>query len=383
MMESIAIPPQILYLVVIFTLLLVPKILQRFKIPSPLTCFGLGIAVSLYTAEFNHDPTIGLLAILGISSLFLFAGLEVDLQELKKGLGSLIGHLLIRGLLLILCICIGIHYFHFSWQISSLLVLALLTPSTGFIMDSLPSLGLNENERFWVTSKAISGELLALVLLFVILKSDSYATLVNSSGILLAIAFGLPLLLIMLGRYVIPYAPGSEFSLLIMVGIIAAYLTKQIGVYYLVGAFLTGFVARQLRIKMPNLASEVNLHAIKLFASFFVPFYFFYSGMKVPPGTFVIDALWLGLLISAVLIPLRILSVTWQRILIQKDTFKTASNVSIALTPTLIFTLVLASILYEQFGISEVLFGALLVYAGLTTIVPSYLLSKPIPLDLD
>jgi hypothetical protein len=105
--------------------------------------------------------------------------------------------------------------------------------------------------------------------------------------------------------------------------------------------------------------------------------------MKVPSGTFVIDALWLGLVISIVLIPLRILSVTFQRMWIQKDTFKTASNVSVALTPTLIFTLVLATILYDRFGISEVLFGALLVYAGLTTIVPSYLLSKPIKLDLE
>ena len=382
-MQNILIPSQILYLVVIFTLLLFPKILQRFKIPAPLTCFALGIGVSLYTTEFIHDPTIGLLAILGISSLFLFAGLEVDLHELKKGLGSIVGHLLIRGLLLLVCIWICMHYFNFSWQVASLLVLALLTPSTGFIMDSLPSLGLSENERFWVTSKAISGELLALVLLFVILKSDSYSTLASASGIILLIAFGLPILLIFLGRYVIPYAPGSEFSLLIMVGLIAAYLTKQIGVYYLVGAFLTGFVARQLRVKMPNLASDVNLHAIKLFASFFVPFYFFYSGMTVPSETFVLDALWLGLIISAILIPLRIGSITLQRLLIQKDNIKTASNVSIALTPTLIFTLVLATILHERYGISEVLFGALLVYAALTTIIPSYLLVKPIKLDLE
>jgi Kef-type K+ transport system membrane component KefB len=382
-MQNILIPSQILYLVVIFTLLLFPKILQRFKIPAPLTCFALGIGVSLYTTEFIHDPTIGLLAILGISSLFLFAGLEVDLHELKKGLGSILGHLLIRALLLLVCIWICMHYFNFSWQVASLLVLAVLTPSTGFIMDSLPSLGLSENERFWVTSKAISGELLALALLFVILKSDSYSSLASASGIILLIAFGLPILLTLLGRYVIPYAPGSEFSLLIMVGLIAAYLTKQIGVYYLVGAFLTGFVARQLRVRMPNLASDVNLHAIKLFASFFVPFYFFYSGMTVPSEALVLDALWLGLIISAILIPLRIGSITLQRVLVQKDNIKTASNVSIALTPTLIFTLVLATILHQRYGISEVLFGALLVYAALTTIIPSYLLVKPVKLDLE
>ena len=47
-------------------------------------------------------------------------------------------------------------------------------------------------------------------------------------------------------RWVLPQAPGSEFSFLIVVGVIAAYATKLLGVYYLVGAFIAGFIARQL-----------------------------------------------------------------------------------------------------------------------------------------
>ena len=46
------------------------------------------------------------------------------------------------------------------------------------------------------------------------------------------------------------------------------------------------------------------------------------------------------------------------------------------LAPTLIFTLVLAGILRERFALDETLYGALLVYAVLTTIVPSFLLPK-------
>ena len=135
----------------------------------------------------------------------------------------------------------------------------------------------------------------------------------TASGVLLLIAFGLPLLLIVLGRLVIPHAPGSEFSLLVMVGLVAAFLTKHIGVYYLVGAFLTGFAARQLREKMPTLASDSNLHAIALFASFFVPFYFFYSGMNVPQSALQWESLWLGLTISVAVLPLRVGIITMQR----------------------------------------------------------------------
>lgn len=374
---------QIIYLSVLFTLILTPKILQRFKIPAPLTCFTLGIVVSIFASEYSQDPTIGLLAILGISSLFLFAGLEVNLNNLKESMYPLIGHLFIRAAVLTTFTWIAINYFSFNLQTSSLLALAILTPSTGFILESLPNIGLNAHERFWLTSKAIAGEILALILLFVILKSESITTLASSSGVIVLIIFGLPALFILLNKYVIPHAPNSEFSLLILIGIIAAYITKHIGVYYLVGAFLTGLIAGQLKEKLPNLASESNLNAVKLFASFFVPFYFFYSGMKVPMGALQLNAVYIGLTLSIIFIPARILSITAQRIFIHKDNWQSAYRVSTALTPTLIFTLVISTILYENFGISDELFGGLLIYACITTLVPIWLLPKPYKLDLE
>ncbi len=374
---------QLIYLTVIFTLLVIPRVLQRFRIPAPLTCFALGISISIVGVEYANDPTLALLATLGISSLFLFAGLEVNIHDLRKGIWLLLGHLFVRCIILAACVWIGTSYFEFSWQVAALLALAALTPSTGFILESLPNMGLNEDEKFWVTNKAIAGELLALLLLFLVLKSDSYESLAVSSAMLFMLAFGLPFLLILLGRTVIPHAPGSEFSLLVMVGLIAAYVTKELGVYYLVGAFLAGFAARQLREKMPTLASDENLHAVKLFASFFVPFYFFYSGMKVPEGALLWQSLWLGLIITAVVLPLRVVSIILQRLVVHKDAWKSSLSISLALAPTLIFTLVLATILHERYDISDTLFGGLLVYAALTTMLPALVLNKSVSLDVD
>ena len=59
-------------------------------------------------------------------------------------------------------------------------------------------------------------------------------------GAMLALMVGLPLLFLALGRWVAPHAPGSEFSLLVMVGLVAAFATYKLGVYYLVGAFIAG-----------------------------------------------------------------------------------------------------------------------------------------------
>ena len=377
-----AVPREILYLILIFGLMVIPRVLQRFKLPAPLTCFALGIAAVLSLGSSGHDDTLALLSTLGISSLFLFAGLEVELGDFAEGKWPLIGHLFVLSLVLSGAIYLGINWLGFSWQISALLGLALLTPSTGFSLDTLQSLELTDNEQYWVRIKAITGELFALVVLFAVLQSGSVQTLAWSSAALLGMIVGLPLLFLFLGRSVIPYARGSEFSLLLMVGVVAAFATYQLGVYYLVGAFLAGFIARLLRKRMPGLASTQNLHAIQMFASFFVPFYFFYNGMKVPGGALSLEALKLGVLMTVVVVPLRLVLVWLQRRFIKGESAKGSLRVAAALTPTLIFTLVLATILRERYGISEALYGALLIYAGLTTLLPSLALSRPVDFDL-
>ena len=372
---------EVIYLLLIFALLVIPRALQRVNIPAPLTCLVFGISAMLWLGDGSHDPVVNLLATLGISSLFLFAGLEVDLADLRKGMWPLLTHLLIRSATLTGVAWLAWHYAGLPWQAAALLALALLTPSTGFIMDSLSQLGLDDAERFWVSSKAIAGELLALAALFVVLQAGDPVHMALSSMALLAMMVGLPLLFIGLGRWVAPHAPGSEFSLLVMVGMLAAYITYALGVYYLVGAFIAGLVARLLQQRMPSLASHENLHALRLFASFFVPFYFFNSGTKVPAEALSFEALGLGLLITLVVLPLRIAVIWLQRRVLFGESFRTSLRVALALSPTLIFTLVLAAIMRERFAISPVLFGALLLYAALTTLLPSLVFRTPFDVD--
>jgi Kef-type K+ transport system membrane component KefB len=373
---------EVAYLVLIFGLMVIPRALQRFRIPAPLTSFGFGMVAALFLAEFSHDATIALLATLGISSLFLFAGLEIDVADLRRGRWPLLSHLVVRSITLGAVGYAAMRYFGFSWQAAALLALAVLTPSTGFILDTLERLGLDENERYWVTIKAVGGELLALAVLFIVLQSGSTEKLAWSSAALMAMIVCLPLLFIVFGRLVVPYAPGSEFSLLVMVGLISAYLTYKLGVYYLVGAFLAGFIARLLRERMPLLASDDNLHAVKLFASFFVPFYFFYKGMSVPSGALSWEALQIGLAISAAVLPLRVGGVWLQRRFIAGETPLGSLRVATALTPTLIFTLVLATILRERFQIPDSVYGALLIYAAISTVLPSLVLARPVDFNM-
>src|SRR3546814_11279975 len=87
---------ELIYLLLIFGLLVIPRALQRFKIPAPITCLVFGIGAMLAWGVKTHDPVVTLLSTLGISSLFLFAGLDVDLSEMRCGLWPLLTHLAVR-----------------------------------------------------------------------------------------------------------------------------------------------------------------------------------------------------------------------------------------------------------------------------------------------
>ena len=366
---------ELTYLLLICALMLVPGVLQRIRVPPPLTCFLLGLGLILaMPGVHRHDEAVHLLAALGISTLFLYAGLEVDLSTLRRALGPLSIYLLTRTLSIAVLAWLAGRYIDLAWQDATLLALALLTSSTGFIIDSLDRFGLVAEERFWVTNNAISGELLALAIMFVVLNATDPAGLAMATLSLAATLAALPLLMMALARWVLPFAPGSAFSLLVMIGFAAAFVTDRLGVEYLLGAFLAGLIARLLQNRVPQLASEDNQHAVKLFSSFFLPFYFFSRGANVPAEALGLDALVIGVGLTVVLVPLRAFAIWAKRRLLGLGDTRSSLRVAAALTPTLIFTLVLATILRDRGAIPDSLFGGLLLYAGLNTLLPSFVL---------
>ncbi|HET7812257.1 MAG TPA: cation:proton antiporter [Steroidobacteraceae bacterium] len=369
---------ELAYLLLICCLLVVPGLMQRLRIPPPLTCFMLGLALVLGLPDIHrHDDAVHLLAALGISTLFLYAGLEVDLASLRRAVGPLSAYLLTRACSVAALAWAGQRWLALGWQDATLLALALLTSSTGFIIDSLDRFGLESEERFWVTNNAISGELLALAIMFVVLKATDPTGLALATLALGATLVALPLAFLALGRWIVPYGAGSAFSLLIMVGFAAAFVTDRLGVEYLLGAFLAGLVARLMENRVPALASHENLRAVKLFSSFFLPFYFFARGAGVPPDALSFEALGIGVALTLTLVPLRALAIWAKRRLLNLGDTRSSLRVAAALTPTLIFTLVLATILKGRGAISDAFFGGLLLYAALNTMLPSFVLRAP------
>jgi Kef-type K+ transport system membrane component KefB len=127
---------------------------------------------------------------------------------------------------------------------------------------------------------------------------------------------------------------------------------------------------------MTTLTSDTNLHAVRLFSSFFVPFYFFKEGMEVPAGALAWKAVLYGLALAAVVIPIRIGKDWIESLIFSRRKGGSGMRVAVALVPTLIFTLVIAGMLHDQFHINDELFGGLLIYSAIATILPSFVLPK-------
>ncbi len=367
------------YVALLFGLFVVPRILQRWRIPTAVTSFALGASIAIFTGLLHEDPTLHLLATFGIVSLFLFAGLEVDVADLGRSAGTLLQHLVIRVVLLLIGAFAAATLLDLSPRPAFLFAMAIFIPSTGFILDSLAGFNLTPDERFWVKSKSIATELLALVLLFFTLQSTGVVRLGLSTLALVTLIAVLPTVFRIFAVRVAPWAPRSEFAFLLMMAVVVAYATRQLGVYYLVGAFIVGVAARRFRETLPAMASERMLHAVEVFASFFAPFYFFMAGTQMRAEYFSGTALLYGLLFAVVGLPLRVGAVVLHRRVVLGEAIRESLRVALPMVPTLVFSLVIAGMLREQFDLSPTLYGGLIVYTLITTMLPALVLRSAGP----
>src|SRR6185295_11966266 len=121
---------ELAYIALVFGLFVVPKMLQRARIPSAVTSLMLGIAVAGFSHQFADDATIKLLSTLGIVALFLFAGLEVDFEDFRQEVPVLAQHLVLQLVILGAVAFVVTRVMAVDGRAALLISLALVTPST-------------------------------------------------------------------------------------------------------------------------------------------------------------------------------------------------------------------------------------------------------------
>ncbi len=371
------------YLIIVSTLLLLPKLLLRFHIPAGISALIIGCICINLLGWFKDDQMIITLARLGITSLFVFAGMEIELESLKKNFKPLSGYLL-KSLGLIIGTAIGIYLlFSLSFQVSLIIAIAIFTPSAGFILSSLKHYDLKEEEIFWIKLKAISKEVAAILTLFVALQLDDIPSLLKTKVIFIALMLVLPHLFKFYLKFIAPYAPKTEVSWLVIIAFVTGVLTKKLGTHYLVGAFATGIIAGQFNHFINSEHSKRIENSLSAFYNIFVPFYFFSAGLIITKEFFVLEGLLYGLGLIILFIPIRIYSVVLSIKYFITDFWEDRFKISISLMPTLIFGLVIVGILKDRFNVSPSILSGIVLYTLAASILPAIYFDKMPAEDYD
>lgn len=372
---NISITHDLEYLILFSLVQILPKILLRIRIPSGITALFIGVIAGFFDPRLDGDTLFKFLSQIGITSLFLFAGLEVNFSDLKKDRVYLLKYLT-GSVLFILIITYGLKlYFNLPFQESLIYALGIFTPSAGFIINSLNSFEISEDQEYWIKSKAISKEIVAILLLFLALQSDSLLNL-GKSIILFSILFlALPFLFRFFFKFISPYAPNSEIPFLVVLSLIAGVLSKEFGAYYLVGAFAVGLVGSNFKSEIFKEDQEVFFKSLSSFFMVFLPFYFFYAGLKIVVTELNLKALLVAITLFLIFVPLRIQLIRISMGGLVKKVRKSNLIISLSLMPTLIFGLVISTILMERKIIPLYLVYALIIYTLFTSLLPTFMLN--------
>lgn len=374
-MENFSITKDIEYLIIFSTVLIFPKMLLKFKVPSGITALIIGCIFGYYDSSIQTDQLFRFLAQIGITSLFVFSGLEVNIEEFKEDKEYLIKYSL-KSFTALGLIAFGLmNVLDLSVQNSIILGLGIFTPSAGFIINSLHSFKIGEDQEYWVKSKAISKEVISIIVMFVALQSHDLKVMSFSIIFFVGLFLILPYVFKFYFKFISPYAPNSEVPFLVVISLIAGVISKELGAYYLIGAFIVGLVGSQFKHKIFNDDEETLFTALSSFFNVFLPFYFFYAGVKLTFGGFTAEALQLGSIFLILFIPLRLAlnatSIKWML----KDFKKHPYDISLSLMPTLIFGLVIAGILKERNAVSSTIIYGLIFYTLISSLLPTILFS--------
>jgi len=374
-MVPINITSDLEYLAVFITVLILPKLVQRFKIPSGITALIIGIVLTRVDPAVSSEPLFRFLSQIGITSLFLFAGLEVEISELREDKGYLVKYLGKYTLVLaVVAFCLN-YIFGWSWQVSLIFSLGILTPSAGFILNSLHSFSVNEDHEYWIKSKAISKEIVSIMLMFIALQWAEPKKMVVSSLFFIGLFIVLPKVFRLFFKFISPYAPNSEIPFLVALSLISGVISKELGAYYLIGAFIVGVIGSQFKNRIFKDGEEALFRSLSGFFNVFLPFYFFYAGTKINLSHVSLNAFFYAIALFVIFIPLRLLLIKTSLRFFMKETIEKTYKVSFSLMPTLIFGLVISGILIERKLVPYEYAYALILYTILTSIFPSIMFS--------
>ena len=295
-------PPLAIIAIVSASILFVPLICRKIRIPSIVGFILLGIVIGKYGLGFVGDSdTIRNLGKIGMLYIMLQAGIEVDLNDFSQHrnyslLFGLFSFLFPFGLGLGVSLLMG-----YSWVTSALLG-AMYGSHTLMTYPIVSRYGVQRNSAVNI---AVGGTMLSITLALLVLaalKSNFVVTDSLSVGAVVGrvVLVGLLIMIVfpwLAQRFLKRWSDHTSGFLIVMSAmVVSAYLSEWAGLEGILGAFVCGVAMNKL---IPNL-SPVMQRINFVGNTIFVPLFLLSVGMMIDVSVFISG--WETILLAIVMI---------------------------------------------------------------------------------
>jgi len=364
------------FLVLLSILFFIPKLLVKTRIPAPVTEFFLGVVAALWLTSFVDRDLVAVFGTIGVVMIFFFAGIEAEIDFIHRNRRSIVVTILAL-LTVVLCAGLGAMALGFDLVTGLLIGIVLATPSAGFIISTVQHGPLDRLQQRYVIVNALSAEMAAIFLLIVLLGIEDIPRLFVTLLALAALVAFLPQITRFLFQHAFRHIVNVEFPLFFVIALVSAYFTEFLGLHFIIGAFIAGFIVKiflESLVDSKSMTRERSSHVtegMNFLAILFVPFYFFNVGLQFERAYFAPAIIVIAFAVFIATTAARLLFHGSFQALRSRN-FRTELREAGFLLPTLMVGFVFADLLHQQGRITDTTFAVLIWYAvftALTTIL--------------
>lgn len=270
--------PVLIFSLILFIILFIPLILNRFSIPSLIGLIIAGAVIGPF--GFNliaRDSSIELFGTVGLLYIMFISSLEMDMPEFKKNsVKSIIFGCYTFFLPMILTIAAGRFLLQYSWM-SSILLGSMIASNTLITYPIVSKLGISKNRSVNIS---IGGTILATIgalLVLAVIVAMNTGELSGRFWFRITTSFIISSLIIFLVfplvcRWFFKKFDDSVSQYIFVLGLVflGAYLAEISGFAPIVGAFFVGIALNRLIPQTSALMNRIEFVGNALFIPFFL-----------------------------------------------------------------------------------------------------------------